>query len=153
MLLYATIYSEMLMLHQVTENAERQEMGHCRYPESDGLMLPVSPSTLNERDRGLKAVTLAHLGRGPNSKPAAVIPVPGGCFEEGLGPRYRALGSPLGVRADHEAGDRSRGVEMRRGSGPIPAASIPVPGGPALGSLESCRQSQWSGWKLIRSEC
>jgi hypothetical protein len=68
------------------------EMSRSRYPDGDRLMLPVSPSTLNERDRGLKAVTSANLGRGPNSKPAAVIPVPGGCFEEGLGLRYRGRG-------------------------------------------------------------
>ena len=53
------------MLHLATEIADGLVMSRRRYPESDGLMFPVTLSTLCERDRGLKAVTLADLGRGP----------------------------------------------------------------------------------------
>ena len=56
----------MLVLHLVKKKiVVGLEMGRCRYPEGDRLMFPVTLSTLNERDRGLKAVTLADLGRAP----------------------------------------------------------------------------------------
>jgi len=119
-------------------------MSRSRYPESYRLMFSVTLSTLNERDRGLKAATLADLGRAPALHQLQLslsrVAVPRkGCRAVS---RSRVAFS---VRADHEAGDRSRGVEMRRGSGPLPAAAIPLPGGPVLGCLGSRRQAQWSG--------
>jgi len=134
----------MLVLHQVKKIAVGLEMGRCRYPESDRLMFPVSPSTLCERDRCLEAETLADLGRAPALHQLRLSLSRVAVSRKGWSAVSRS--KVAFRRADHEAGDRSRSVEMRRGSGPLPAAAIPLPGGPVLGSLELRCQAQCSEW-------
>ena len=85
----------MLVLHLVKKIAVGLEMGRCRYPESDRLMFPVSPSTLCERDRCLEAETLADLGRAPALHQLR-LSLSGWLFRGRVGVRYRDRRLPSG---------------------------------------------------------